>query len=167
MHTLDQAREIVLSHVQLMGVERVQLSESLNRRLAAPILSDMEMPPFRKAAVDGYACLRSDLDKPLRILGVVAAGTYTETRIEEGTCMKIMTGAPVPAGADTIIMVEHTEIQSDGLVRFVSGSTSSNICETGEDCHKNEVGNHFCAQHTLLVVAKQAQAQRHLVFQFL
>ncbi|MDD2964661.1 MAG: molybdopterin molybdotransferase MoeA [Bacteroidales bacterium] len=139
MHTLDQAREIVLSQVQLMGVERVQLSESLNRRLAAPILSDMEMPPFRKAAVDGYACLRSDLDKPIRILGVVAAGTYPETRIEEGTCMKIMTGAPVPAGADTIIMVEHAEIQSDGLVRFVSESTSSNICETGEDCHNNEV----------------------------
>ena len=134
MISLDKAIRIVEQSVTaLNSEERVSLSESLNRVLRHDVVSDINMPPFRKTAVDGYACRAADLDNPLTVIEVIAAGTTPQKTIAQGTCSKIMTGAPIPNGADCVIPVEDTELLSDGTIRFKGSKPKSNICELGED----------------------------------
>lgn len=134
MISLDKAIGIVRQSVSaLKGEEQVALVESLNRVLAHDVVSDINMPPFRKTAVDGYACRAADLDNPLSVIEVIAAGAAPQKNIVQGTCSKIMTGAPIPNGADCVIPVEDTEILSDGTIRFTGEKPKSNICELGED----------------------------------
>ena len=109
MITFNEAYQIVIDHALLMGTENVPLDQSLNRILAQDIVCDMDMPPFNKAAMDGYACRQEDLKNELTVIENIAAG-YTPTQaIGPNQCSKIMTGAMVPEGADCVIMVEYTE----------------------------------------------------------
>lgn len=134
MISLDKAIGIVKQSVtMLQGDEQVALTESLGRVLAQDVTSDINMPPFRKTAVDGYACRIADLEKPLKVIEVIAAGVMPKQTISPETCSKIMTGAPIPIGADCVIPVEETETLPDGTVRFTGGKPKSNICELGED----------------------------------
>lgn len=161
MITLAQARKIVVDEASLMPVERVTLPEALHRCLAEEVIADMDMPPFRKAAVDGYACRRSDLGQSLKSIGTAAAGKSPFTTLTPGVCLKIMTGAAVPRGADTIIMVEQTTINPDGEVVFHGETSSPNICERGEDCLRGEV---LIAKNTLVAphhIAIMAMAGNH------
>ncbi len=133
MITFEEAHNIVLTSARLKGTETVLLESAAGRVLAADIHSDMDMPPFNKSAVDGFACRFEDLDDPLTIIEEIPAGKAPQKTIEKGTCAKIMTGAMVPEGADTVIMVEFTEETADGRIRFTANKTSPNICYTGED----------------------------------
>lgn len=134
MVSLDTAIRIVEQSVTALSAEeRVTLTDSLYRVLAHDVVSDINMPPFRKTAVDGYACRAADLDIPLSVIEVIAAGTVPHKNIIQGTCSKIMTGAPIPNGADCVIPVEDTEILPDGTIRFTGNKPKSNICELGED----------------------------------
>lgn len=134
MISLDKAIDTVKQAVfALKGEEQVALVESLNRVLAHDVVSDINMPPFRKTAVDGYACRAADLNNPLSVIEVIAAGTEPLKAIVQGTCSKVMTGAPIPNGADCVIPVEETEILPDGTIRFTGDKPKSNICELGED----------------------------------
>ena len=69
----------------------------------------MQMPPFNKSAVDGYACRKEDLSEKLEVIEVIKAGQSPEKSVGIKQCSKIMTGAPVPEGADVVIMVEDVE----------------------------------------------------------
>lgn len=134
MISLDKAIGIVKQNVSVLkGEEQVALAESLNRVLAQDVVSDINMPPFRKTAVDGYACRAADLDKPLTVIEVIAAGAIPQETLTPGACSKIMTGAPIPNGADCVIPVEDTEILPDGTIHFTGDKPKSNICELGED----------------------------------
>ena len=113
--------------------EETDLHQCLNRILAEDIYSDVDMPPFNKSAMDGYACRKEDLHAPLKVKGTIHAGGSHDFQITPGTCVKIMTGAPVPAGADTVIMVEHTENIDENLIRFTQRETKANISIKGED----------------------------------
>ncbi|MHC4130451.1 MAG: molybdopterin molybdotransferase MoeA [Planctomycetota bacterium] len=139
MIAFEQAIEMIMDLVKPLDTERVDIDKSLNRILAEDVVSDIEMPPFDKSAMDGFACRRADLANKLTIIETIPTGYVPKKNISVDKCAKIMTGAVVPEGADCVIMVEHTELISDNQIRFTGESTADNICSRAEDVKKGEV----------------------------
>jgi len=139
MITLEQAIEIAFSKALSMGIEQVDYMHSTNRILAQNVFADADMPPFNKSAMDGYACRRGDLNLELSVLEIIPAGKAPTKVIGAGQCSKIMTGAQVPEGADTVFMVEYSEEISAGKIRFTGTKTNSNICLKGEDLKEGDL----------------------------
>lgn len=134
MIPFQEAYNIVVSKTNPLGnTEKVELSQSIGRVLAHDVVSDINMPPFRKTAVDGYACRMSDIGGSLEIIEVIPAGVTPIKTIGKGQCSKIMTGAPIPSGADCVLMIEDTRIIGDNRIELIGKSTKANICELGED----------------------------------
>ncbi len=138
MITLEKAVELVLNNVRVTKKERVSLNDALNRVLAEEVFSDVNMPPFNKAAVDGYACRKEDTEYELEVLETVAAGQLPTLPVGKNRCTKIMTGAMVPEGADVILMVEYTRETSDGKIVFEGKKTSANIAKKAEEVKEGE-----------------------------
>ena len=138
MIPFDKAFNIVLGSVKQQEVEVVTLHLSLGRVLAEPIFSDMDMPPFNKSAVDGYACRKADTSSMLEVLEIIAAGQTPTKAIGENQCSKIMTGAMIPEGADCVLMVEDTEQVDSNHIKYKSNKVKSNICYLGEDVRAND-----------------------------
>ncbi|MGM0666226.1 MAG: gephyrin-like molybdotransferase Glp [Bacteroidota bacterium] len=128
----EEALAITDKYKPEKDIEFVPFTDSLGRVLAEDIISDIDMPPFDKTAVDGYACRREDLDRELIINEVVAAGQVASAPVGEGRCVKIMTGAAMPEGTDCVFMVEDAE-EKDGKVRFTGKAGKDNIAKLGED----------------------------------
>ncbi len=133
----ERAIEIVLSAVERLESVEIGLNEAVGRVLAEGVDSDIDMPPFPKAAMDGFALRATDVEGTptrLRVVGEIPAGVFPEFSIGPGEAAKIMTGAPVPNGADSVQMVEktsgfgHTEIEI--FERVVPGE---HVCRKGED----------------------------------
>ncbi|MBN2236017.1 MAG: molybdopterin molybdotransferase MoeA, partial [Bacteroidales bacterium] len=138
MITQEEAIAITEKASITLGTEYIPFQNSLGRILAENVYSDMDMPPFNKSAVDGYACRKQDLANDLELLEIIPAGVAPSKWIGENQCSQIMTGAAVPEGADTIIMVEHTE-KRNGKIRFLQEKTSSNICAIAEDLKEGDL----------------------------
>ena len=136
MLNFDDAFEIVMSSARRLGAERVGIENALNRILAEDVISDIDLPPFNKSAMDGFACRRVDLTNKLTVIETIAAGLPPKKTIGQNQCAKIMTGAVVPAGADCVIMVEYTEKVGRNKNRFTADETDDNICLKGEDVKK-------------------------------
>lgn len=139
MISFEEALEIVESSAIPCGTERVSFTDSLNRILAEDIRSDIEMPPFDKSAVDGYACRREDIANILDVIEIIPAGKVPKKMIGKNQCAKIMTGAPVPDGADIVIMVEETRESEQNKIRFTGDKVRVNICYRGEDIQTGKV----------------------------
>lgn len=157
MISFDEALSLVES-VEVNPVkERIGMMESLGRILASKVYADIDMPPFDKSAVDGYACRRADLPGPLKVIEIISAGVSPHSRVLPGQCSKIMTGAIVPEGADCVLMIEHTRVQDDGLVVFTRPTTSNNIAYQAEDVHKGQLvlneGIMIMPQHIAMLAA--------------
>jgi len=162
MIPFEEALRTVLDSAHKLSTERVDIIHAIDRILAEDAKSDMDMPPFNKSAMDGYACRRADLANELEVVETIPAG-YTPTKsIEPNQCAKIMTGASVPQGADCVVMVEFTENLTDSTVRFVGEDTADNICQKGEDIKTGEVvlpkGTRIRPQH-IAVLASVGCAQ--------
>jgi molybdopterin molybdotransferase len=143
MVSLEFAVSKVIEFSKPLGkAETVSLWESLGRILAVDVVSDINMPPFDKSAVDGYACRRVDLQSNLRVVEVIPAGQLPTKSIEKGICSKIMTGAPVPKNADCVIMVEETQIIDENTIRFIGEDTKTNIAHFAEDINVNDTVLH-------------------------
>ncbi len=138
MILFEEALEIISKSAVQLAPENVRLEECLGRVLATDVFSDMDMPPFNKSAVDGYACRRDDLQKELKVLETIPAGKTPTKFIETGECSKLMTGGMLPEGADTVIMVEDVEVTGQETIRFVAQKTSSNYCLKAEDIRQGE-----------------------------
>jgi molybdopterin molybdotransferase len=138
MIAFEEALNIVLSTAKPLKAETVSLHQSLNRVLAMDVFSDMDMPPFDKSAVDGFACRKADLERTLTVIELIKAGKVPMKSVGEGQCSKIMTGAMIPVCADTVIMVEDTEELSDEIIRFTGQKTGVNICFRAEDIRKGD-----------------------------
>ncbi len=147
MIDFDQALKFVTATSYELGSEKVSMLDALNRVLAEDIHSDVDMPPFNKSAVDGYACRKADLRQPMKVVENIQAGQTPEHKIGPGECARIMTGATVPEGADTVIMLEDTEVPAEGIVRYLKADSKTNICFRGEDIKENSV---VLARGTLL-----------------
>ncbi|MFO7829425.1 MAG: molybdopterin molybdotransferase MoeA [Bacteroidales bacterium] len=133
MITIEKAYDIVLQNAYLLGTEKVDFTVSLGRILAEDVKSDIEMPPFDKSAMDGYACRREDLENQLEIIETIPAGKYPEKEIGKNQCAKIMTGAPIPKGADCVVPVEIAEEIAGKSVKVIEISKKNNISYQGED----------------------------------
>ena len=125
-----------------LAVERVELSQACGRVLARPLCADRDQPPFSRSARDGFACRASEAGthKPLQIAGATRAGDAPSGPLPPGSAWEIMTGAPVPAGADTVVMVEHVESAS-GVVRLLpphNVSAGENIVVQGAQAHAGD-----------------------------
>lgn len=138
MILFEEALDIITKSVIPLPTEKIKLEDSLGRVLGMDVFSDMDMPPFDKSAVDGYACRRADLEKELKVLETIPAGKVPSKFIEIGCCSKLMTGGMLPEGADTVIMVEDVEVTGTDTIRFVASRTASNYCTTAEDITKGE-----------------------------
>jgi len=139
MISIEQAIETAFSKAQPLGAETVDLMQSNGRILAQDVFADADMPPFNKSAMDGYACRRADLDQQLSIIELIPAGQSPIKVIGQCQCSKIMTGAQVPEGADTVFMVEYSEEIAPAIVRFTGEKSNANICLKGEDLKEGDL----------------------------
>jgi len=133
MVSAETAIETILSMTPVLDPEEVSLQAAIGRVLAETVIAQDDMPPFAASAVDGYALRVDDGLAPRRVLTEIIAGATTETPVTSGTASRIMTGAPVPAGADAVIMVEQTN-ESDGFVQIdVVPRNGDNVYPRGLD----------------------------------
>ena len=142
MIAYEDALRTVLANAPRLDRVGVTLDESVRRVLAEAVRADRDHPPFNRSAMDGYAVRSADIeDVPamLSVIEVIAAGRTPTQRIGEGQCAKIMTGAPVPEGADTVVMVEHTESPGAGKATILKApKRGANICPRGEDFRRGD-----------------------------
>ncbi len=138
--SFEQARECVLREVQPLGVaEQVPVPDCAGRVLAEPVVSDRDYPPFPRSARDGYAVRAVDVPGSLRVIGEVRAGEVFGGTIGGGEAVEIMTGAPLPEGADAVIMVEHTERVEDHVQIRRSLNPGDNFNRRGAEARKDDV----------------------------
>ncbi|MCT4636770.1 MAG: molybdopterin molybdotransferase MoeA [Bacteroidales bacterium] len=139
MISFNEARSIIKNLTIETKQEEITLADACGRVLAENVVSDIDMPPYDKAAMDGYACRLSDIDKTLKVIEEIPAGYEPVKQIEQGHCSKIMTGAMVPEGADCVIMKEDIELVSDSNIKVLTYKSKSNICLKGEDVKRNDI----------------------------
>jgi molybdopterin molybdotransferase len=143
MIEMHDALARILDSTDALEKTKVPLREAYGRVLREDVYADSDIPPFHKAAMDGYALRSVDLMHTPALLEVadsIQAGDTSKTSVDEGNCVKIMTGAPVPKGADAVVMREETQIEPDGKIRFtVSCTPGQNICKAGEDVRRGEL----------------------------
>ena len=147
--TLDEAQRVIDGHFRPkpLGVEEITLLEAYNRVLAQDITATMDIPPFNRSTVDGYAVKAEDTfgadeNNPVRLkaCGIVNVGEPTKIVVTHGTAVEIVTGAPTPEGADAVVMVEHTERKDDDLYVYSALAKDENIMKAGADIKKGETG---------------------------
>lgn len=122
MISLEDARTRVLAAMPEMDSETAAVADALGMVTAAPVIARDAVPPFPNSAMDGYAVLCVDVEEApvrLRVLEDVPAGSVPTMTVTSGTATRIMTGAPMPEGADTVVMVELTVAGSDGTVEVL------------------------------------------------
>src|SRR5215472_10910646 len=146
MITVDEALEIVLRNVAPLAIERASVLDALGRVLAEDIRSPRDIPGFDNSAMDGYAVRAADIARAgasnpirLRVLNAVAAGAMPTERVEAGTAMRTMTGAPVAEGADAIVPVEQTRGIGETVEILSAVEPRTFIRPRGEDLRQGEV----------------------------
>jgi len=139
---VEQALQIVLENTPTLPKENVAFQEATGRLLAEDVVSDIDLPPFSRSAVDGFALrvvdLRS-LPAPLRIVGLVPAGSFPSFRVNRGEAAQVMTGAPIPQGADAVQMAENTRVAGDRVEVLASVPAGQNIAQRGEEVKAGEI----------------------------
>lgn len=141
---VEDARRRIFSEIApIRGIERIALRGALGRVLAQDVLSPVDVPGHTNSAVDGYALAGSDLpardEREYRVVGTAWAGRPFTGVLQAGECVRIMTGAPLPRGTDTVIMQEHVGTH-DGAVRIGAGhEPGRNVRAAGEDLARGDV----------------------------
>jgi molybdopterin molybdotransferase len=146
--SFEQAAAMVAAHAAEWArrrptVERVELGKAAGRVLAKPICADRDQPPFARSTRDGFACRAADVSTHgfLPIVGSTRAGLAPAGPVPPGSAWEIMTGAPVPAGADAVVMIEHVEVL-EGRIRLLPSrkiSSGENIVPQGAQARKGDV----------------------------
>jgi molybdenum cofactor synthesis domain-containing protein len=135
----EEAIHRILANIAITETEKVSLTEGWQRVLAEDVYSSIHMPPFDTTAVDGYALLTADAMKPRQITGDQLAGKISGIEVSEGTAVRIMTGAPLPPGADTVIMVEDTSEENATLTVRLAPKKGDNIRPLGQDLQAGQL----------------------------
>jgi molybdopterin molybdotransferase len=148
MLSVAEARELILARIHPVQSTAIPLQEASGRILAGPIIAEIDLPSFDNSSVDGFAVCFEDVvsasrENPitLSVVGDIPAGTTVEIKLKRGESMRIMTGAPMPAGADSVVMVEDTDFnfRDTGITPptqvniFKSVSNRENIRYQGAD----------------------------------
>jgi molybdopterin molybdotransferase len=144
--SLEEAQSLLFEHCSLMQSEQVHLKDSLGRVLSEDLRAQDNIPPFDRSPYDGYAfraedTLKASQENPvtLRVIDEVPAGYTSEFSIEEGTAVKILTGAPIPEGADAITKYEDTLYDGKQVTIFTAFKSGENVVPAGEDVKKGTV----------------------------
>jgi molybdopterin molybdotransferase len=144
--TVREASARILADVRPLPAGRVPLREALGHVLAADVRAPVALPPWDNASMDGYAVRAADLagatpESPavLRVIGTIAAGAAAEARVGSGEAIRIMTGAPVPAGADSVVRVEDTDGGTERVTVRSSRDAGRNVRPRGEDLAVGDV----------------------------
>ncbi len=152
MISVEEAQERILSYFRPLQAESVALLDALERVLAEDVVSGLTVPPHSNTAMDGYAVIAADTSgatpqspRQLRVIFDLAAGHTTDVRVQPGTAIRIMTGAPIPPGADAIVPYEETDegTLTPGQPRTVinvykAAKVRANIRQAGEDIRQGE-----------------------------
>lgn len=146
MISVEEARAIILSKIERLESEEVPILEALGRVLDEDVYAEADIPPFNNSAMDGYALRAEDTrgagpDNPveLRVLGDVAAGSVPDKAIGPGEAIRIMTGAQMPEGADSVVMVECTKKTDGGVLIYEEAAAGQHLRYAGEDIRSGEV----------------------------
>lgn len=146
MLSLEEARERILAAVPRLPAVRRLFTEALGSVLAEDIVAGEDLPPWPNSGMDGFAVRADDValagpDKPCRLSVIedLPAGRAPTRRVEAGQAIRIMTGAPVPAGADTVVIVENTRSEGDSVLVFSRALPGENIRPAGENVARGEV----------------------------
>ena len=146
MRPVEEALRTVLDNIKVTGTERIPIQDSLHRVLAEDVHSKIYLPPWDNSAMDGYAVQWEDIkgatkEEParLKITGSIRAGDIPDRSVGKGEAIKIMTGAPVPDGADTVVRVEDTKREGDVVYIFRAGKPGENIRKKGENVKRGDI----------------------------
>ena len=146
MLAVEEARRRILEHFSPLEPERIPILEALDRVLAEDIVAEMDIPPLSNTAMDGYAVRVSDTENAspehpvrLQVVADLAAGYVLDKPLQPGTAVRIMTGAPVPPGAEAVVPFENAERDGDYVLVFKPYSMWKNIRHAGEDVKKGQV----------------------------
>ena len=161
---VEEARRIVLEHATPRGTEHVRLSDSVGRVLGQELIAETALPPFDNSAMDGYAVRSSDSagasrDQPvrLRLVGEVAAGQALGHEVNRGEAVQIMTGAPLPPGADSVVALEEARLRGEQVEIFGEVPPGRHVRHVGEDIKTDEValaaGTRLQLQHLGLLAS--------------
>ncbi|MFQ3634042.1 gephyrin-like molybdotransferase Glp [Roseiflexus sp.] len=153
MVSIDEAQRLIREHITLLGVEEIDVlrDAAAGRVLAEDVYGVEPLPDAPKAAVDGYALRSDDGSAPRRVIAEVTAGAMPGLRVEPGTAVRIMTGAPIPDGADAVIAVEYTDERDSVLIVQRTLRAGDNIHTVGQDI---AVGQLVLARGTTLGAAE-------------
>jgi len=143
---LHDAQKVVLDAAPVLGLEKISILDALGRVLGEDIVAERDNPPWDNSAMDGFAVRWDDIkpehaiQKPvmLSVIEDVPAGTMPSKAVGSGQAIRIMTGAPIPQGADTVLKVEDTEHTSDSVRVFKAEPKGANIRPQGEDVKKGD-----------------------------
>ncbi len=143
---LEDALKTVLAAVSVLGAEKVGLLDALSRVLAEDIIAERDNPPWDNSAMDGFAVRYEDIKQAhaittptvLNVIEDVPAGKFPAKAVGKGEAIRIMTGAPIPKGADTVLKVEDTENTPTSVKVFKEEQKGANIRPQGEDVRKGD-----------------------------
>lgn len=138
MISVKEALQIIEENKVTLKTNKKSLDQLLNRVAAENIPAPISMPPFRQSAMDGYAISQGDSNE-YRLVGEVKAGDGFEVKVNKGEAVRIFTGAPVPAEADTVVMQEHVEANLDIIKVQKMPATGANVRPVGEQLKKGEL----------------------------
>ncbi len=145
--TLEEAKKIIRLQLKPapLGIEEVPLLQAYNRVLSEDVTSTLDIPPFDRSTVDGYAVKAEDTfgadeNQPakFRVKGIINVGEPPEIVLTKGEAAEIVTGAPMPESADAVVMVEDTEIKNNDLIVNSSVTQAENVMKKGTDIRKGE-----------------------------
>ncbi len=145
MVSVDEALNRILNRIQILGFEKVDIITSLGRVIGEDIFVPRDIPPLDNSAMDGYAVRAADIkgasrESPisLKVIEELPAGALPQMSVTKGEAVRIMTGAPIPKGANTVVMVEDTEKVGEGVKVFQGVPPGENIRRAGEDVKKDD-----------------------------
>jgi len=137
---LDDALKKIQAHITPASLDEVETSKTLNRILATDIISELDIPPFDRSAMDGYAVKAEDTfgaspsnPKIINKIGTIEIGEQTDLVLKPGRAIRISTGATIPQGSDSVIKIEDTDINGDKISLYTSIVPGKNVSKKGED----------------------------------
>jgi molybdopterin molybdotransferase len=146
MLTVTEASERILAEIKALPPEEVPLRQALGRVLATDVTATVTMPPWSNSSMDGYAVRSADITPVmtgtavrLRVIATIAAGEFAPRALKRGEAMRIMTGAPIPGGADSVIRKEDTDGGAGHVEIRAARDVWKNIRDAGEDYQRGDV----------------------------
>ena len=157
---VNEALARILASGKPMGSEVVRLDDVTHRVLAKYLKAKRDQPPFQSSAMDGYAIRHADVAAPFKLVGVSAAGHAFKGTVKKGEAVRILTGAPLPRGADTIVIQENVSVDGGHITVREAPALGRNIRPRGLDFKKNDVliaaGTRITARDIGLMAAANA-----------